>query len=316
MIEDVISAAIPLWDATLAPLADFNYIPKRRINRRREKFWQDRSKQTPAKHAAMQSEFTLPNKPSSFSLIERYGRKGIPLQIIVRMESIELTPKKSKYSGGKWHLEGQMNEHIVATAVYDYSTENIMPSNISFRQRWKDDVLEDELVQTMADDAEFPFGWYKTYRVNKYQPQIQWVGSVEMKQGRLISYPNILQNKVEPVTLQNIQQPGYRKMLILYLVDPNVRIISTAEVPWQRFSTWREEVTERVLKPGLRQQARVGLHRLPVELLELVFQEIEPSPMTMKEAKDVRTELIKERTQLVSEHTKVFGSMSESSSPF
>ena len=79
MIEDVISAAIPLWNATLAPLADTSYVPIRPINIGREKFWQDRSKQTPAKHAEMQAEFTPPNKPSSLSLIEPYGMQGISL---------------------------------------------------------------------------------------------------------------------------------------------------------------------------------------------------------------------------------------------
>lgn len=53
------------------------------------------------------SSLTL-NQPAYFSLIERYGRRGIPLQIIVSLESIELTPKKSKYFGQGWHLEGQM----------------------------------------------------------------------------------------------------------------------------------------------------------------------------------------------------------------
>lgn len=35
------------------------------------------------------------------------------LQVIVKLASIELTPEKSEYAGGDWHLEGMMNERKV-----------------------------------------------------------------------------------------------------------------------------------------------------------------------------------------------------------
>ncbi|KAL1979846.1 hypothetical protein VTN96DRAFT_5054 [Rasamsonia emersonii] len=57
------------------------------------------------------------------------------LQVIVKLANIELTPEKPEYEGGSWHVEGQLNEHICATALYYYSNENITPSTLSFRQR-------------------------------------------------------------------------------------------------------------------------------------------------------------------------------------
>lgn len=55
------------------------------------------------------------------------------LQVIVKLSSIELTPEKPGYEGGNWHIEGMLNEHIAATALYYYDVENVTESRISFR---------------------------------------------------------------------------------------------------------------------------------------------------------------------------------------
>ena len=44
-----------------------------------------------------------------------FGARG--LQVIVKLANIHLTPGKPSYEGGSWHVEGQLNEHICATAV-------------------------------------------------------------------------------------------------------------------------------------------------------------------------------------------------------
>lgn len=55
------------------------------------------------------------------------------LQVIVKLSSIELTPEKPVYEGGNWHIEGMLNEHIAATALYYYDVDNVTESRISFR---------------------------------------------------------------------------------------------------------------------------------------------------------------------------------------
>ena len=42
---------------------------------------------------------------------ELYGRKGRPLQVIVKLANIEWTPEKPKYEGGSWHVEGKQVGH-------------------------------------------------------------------------------------------------------------------------------------------------------------------------------------------------------------
>ena len=44
----------------------------------------------------------------TLDLREVYGKHGRPLQIIVKLANIELTPEKPKYEGGTWHVEGTL----------------------------------------------------------------------------------------------------------------------------------------------------------------------------------------------------------------
>jgi hypothetical protein len=73
-------------------------------------------------------------------------------------------------------------------------------------------------------------------------PAVQNVGTVTCSEGRLLTFPNILQHQVQPCELANKSKPGHRKILALFLVDPNIRIISTANVPPQQKDWWSEEV--------------------------------------------------------------------------
>ncbi|KAG5635662.1 hypothetical protein H0H81_010498 [Sphagnurus paluster] len=75
-------------------------------------------------------------------LAKEYNDIGV--QVIVKLANIHLTPEKPTYEGGAWHVEGKrvsslsfvlsralshvlkmQNEHICASAVYYYDSENI-----------------------------------------------------------------------------------------------------------------------------------------------------------------------------------------------
>lgn len=108
----------------------------------------------------------------------------------------------------------------------------------------------------------------------------QELGSVVSKQGRLISFPNTLQHRVSPFSLSDRSKPGHRKILALFLVDPHVRITSSANVPPQREDWWPE--TQEQLKGDT-----VGL-------------------MTMEEVKAYRVELMEERGLKTEENNAAF----------
>lgn len=72
--------------------------------------------------------------------IEEQGRVDLRndfdgLQIIFKLASIHLTPEKPLYGGSNWHVEGALNEHICATALFYYDQENIEDNYLEFREQ-------------------------------------------------------------------------------------------------------------------------------------------------------------------------------------
>lgn len=112
------------------------------------------------------------------------------------------------------------------------------------------------------------------------RPKIQDLGDVVTKQGRMVVFPNVLQHQVQPFELADKTRPGHRKIVALFLVDPAVRVPSTATVPPQQES-WRE---------------RSALEaRLPREVSQMVYDHLSV-PFSLDKAKALREELIKERS--------------------
>ncbi|KAJ8080175.1 hypothetical protein PM082_017005 [Marasmius tenuissimus] len=205
------------------------------------------------------------------------------LQIIVKLANIELRPEEGKtsYEGGTWHIEGQLNEHICASALYYYEQSNITESRLSFRQ------LTDgqELVEKRYPQGDYE-GLEELYGVRQFGPALQNLGSVVTKEGRLLVFPNVLQHRVQPFELADPSKPGYRKILALFLVDPYIRTLSTAHVPPQQKDWWADVV---------RQNQSTRLGKLPIELMDHVVEMTEEWPISLGEAKRVREDLMDSR---------------------
>ncbi|KAF7907850.1 hypothetical protein BELL_0449g00070 [Botrytis elliptica] len=185
------------------------------------------------------------------------------LQIIIKMASIELTPEKPEFPAGSWHIEGQMNEHIAGTALYYLDSENITSNDLSFRMQTPEQI-DDELGT--GQDAYY---WLEqVFGTNLGQgnsPCLQNYGSVETRQGRLLAFPNVFQHKVSSFRLEDPTKPGHRRFIALWLVDPTLRVISTANVPPQRLDWWVDSLF------GNTPEARkVALSKLPAELVMLL----------------------------------------------
>ncbi|CAK9780328.1 unnamed protein product [Cutaneotrichosporon oleaginosum] len=201
------------------------------------------------------------------------------LQVIVKLANIHLTPEKPRYDGGSWHFEGQANEHIVGTALYYYDVENVTESRLAFRTVCDaEDYNEGGFEYEQGDHEPFdilygvnPSGWSES--------KVQMLGDVATTEGRLLVFPNVLQHQVQPFELVDKTRPGHRKILALFLVDPAVRVPSTATVPPQQ-KEWRE--------------ASVLDERLPPELSQMIFDNL-TVPYGLDKAKALREELIEER---------------------
>lgn len=203
------------------------------------------------------------------------------LQVIVKLSNIHLTPDNPRYEGGSWHIEGQLNEHICATALFYYESENITDCELAFRTSANSEELWRNINYQQNDEYFLP----RTFAIDWNQGTQQEVGSVLTRPGRALFFPNVYQHRVSPFSLADPKKSGHRKILALFLVDPAIPIISTANVPPQQ-EDWWSRVT------GLSVADLIGV--LPAELQNMVVENID-FPISEVEAKEMRDELIKER---------------------
>ncbi|KAJ2933516.1 hypothetical protein H1R20_g3587, partial [Candolleomyces eurysporus] len=339
LVEDIIHASIPLWERTVIPDDDLRSTPRRieytcctynpdpeewpeeeqlqqEEDEDEDDFWDRKQEWIEATRVVEQPEpeeqfksSILEREPLSFK--EKFG--DLPLQIIVKLANIELTTEKPEYGGGTWHVEGKRNESICATAIYYYSSENITPSSLALRQQSDAEFFTDfPYEQGQHDFLGAVFG------LRNWSDSIQEIGSVATREGRLITFPNILQHQVQPFKLADPTKPGHRKILALFLVDPNLRVISTADVPCQRQDWWWNEMLKATSASSdsskklsfADAKAAAGVHKLPVELQKIVFDDVDDFPISMDKAKEYREELMEERKKFVLKHQKDFAAES------
>ncbi|KAF5383181.1 hypothetical protein D9615_005038 [Tricholomella constricta] len=326
VLEQLIACAIPLWDRTLTPLAqlggtpisplrisytDCEYDPDPEKGPKEDgpqqeededeyEYYGRRHRWYVATRKVVQPEpgvFVPPEKNEvgeSLDICTKYKERGI--QVIVKLANIHLTPEKPTYEGGSWHVEGKMNEHICASAIYYYDSHNITPSHLAFRQQSDTDTMDVNYRQDHRDWLPAVFG------CDSDGPGIQEVGAVETREGRLLTWPNILQHQVQPFRLADATKPGHRKIVALFLVDPGIRIVSTANVPCQQKEWWSEKV---VAAEGEKGRGN-AIAELPLELRDHIFGDVEEFPIGLGEAKEVRVQLMEERKKFVVAHGKAF----------
>ncbi|PVH94503.1 hypothetical protein DM02DRAFT_676153 [Periconia macrospinosa] len=250
-------------------------------------------------------------------LVEKHRDSG--LQVIVKMASIELTPEKPEFPLGGWHVEGQMNEHICATALYYLDSENITDSSLCFRMQTSAYMNDHDLLQVGQDSYHCLEQLYGTELGGGCSPALQNYGSVETCQGRLLAFPNVFQHRVSSFRLKDPTKPGHRRFIALWLVDPTLRIISTANVPPQRMDWWAAsvfgdtpesrsaamaklppELVALLKQGGAEAEIAAGSATLPPELLHMVREHLYANddmlPMGEEEARQHRLKLMEERS--------------------
>ncbi|KAF9152920.1 hypothetical protein BG015_004459 [Linnemannia schmuckeri] len=218
-------------------------------------------------------EFTPPAEIPKYDL----KNTGKPLQVIVKLANIELTPENPKYEGGTWHVEGMANDNIAATGIYYYHSENISESRLNFRIQ----VHEPDYEQ--YDDS----GVLHMYDLKNEGPLVQSLDGVITKQDRCLVFPNIYQHQVQPFELDDPTRPGLRKILVFFLVNPEEPTLSTTRVPPQQKEWAQREAFEHSVHD-----------KLPTELVNEIYSMVD-WPMDLEEAKKLREELMNERKYLV-----------------
>ncbi|KAJ2591599.1 hypothetical protein IWW49_001447 [Coemansia sp. RSA 1797] len=171
------------------------------------------------------------------------------------------------------------NERIAATGIYYYDIENITESTLSFRES------VEEFYEFPRGDTYGPawaFGMFQEGLSDDAQ-FAQKTGSMQVKNGRCIVFPNIYQHQVSGFKLADPTKPGHCKILTFYFIDPTTRIPSTEIVAPQQREWWSETVME-----------RGAMGNLPLLVKDQIEKHVD-FPISLAEAKKLRLELMDER---------------------
>jgi hypothetical protein len=128
------------------------------------------------------------------------------------------------------------------------------------------------------------------------EPAVQNLGSLQCKEGRLLAFPNTLQRRVQPFKLEDPTRTGHLRFLVLWLVDPNYRIVSTANVPPQQHDWFAAGTLDRIL----------ARRDLAAELEVMIREHVDGYPMSLDTAKELRLVLMQERAKLMPSVEKGF----------
>ncbi|KAF9643994.1 hypothetical protein BDM02DRAFT_3122643, partial [Thelephora ganbajun] len=207
--------------------------------------------------------------------------KGTTIQCIIKLANIVLTPEEPEYPGGKWHVEGMENEHIVSSFIYYYDCENITSSRLAFRR---------STCQPEYHVQDETHCMHILYDITRDDRCVQELGSVETIEGRCIAFPNAYQHQVQPFRLEDPTKPGIRKIFVAFLIDPTYTIPSATIIAPQQ----REIIREVMLTTD--DSSLLG--RLPTELIDMISGGNDRT-MTRAEAEAYRLELMDERTVFV-----------------
>jgi hypothetical protein len=242
-----------------------------------------------------------------YSVSLEHTFKEQDLQVIVKLASIELTPDKPSYEGGSWDVDGMLNEHIAATAIYYYDVSNLTTASVSFRQATMMDAdnlsFEEDLSEALAAVFGIPNveSMEASLEYSEQYSTLQKIGSISTPEGRLLAWPNTLQHKFEPFQLADDGKPGHARFIVLSLVDPHYRICSTRNVPPQRHDWWAEEALK---KAGLVEKG------IPQEVVDMIRDITDNWPMGMEEANDLRKEMMEESQEKILRMKQNFGDFS------
>jgi hypothetical protein len=221
-----------------------------------------------------------------------------------------------KADGDGWQRPGRLNEHIVGVAMFAFDVENVTEPRVAFRQRQSLDYTLHRFgeVYKLPKNAEVdydPLVSGPAHLVGKETdtealaeilgvPDLQLsrdmtggpypyhhMGSVAMREGRLVAFPNALEHRISPFELVDGTRNGRCRWLTLYLVDPHYRVCSTRNVPPQQHEWWAEAVGQQLRKEG----------RLSQEIVDQIMRETDEWPMGVEEALWHRGELVKEQNE-------------------
>ena len=217
---------------------------------------------------------------------------NIGVQFILQMQDIDLDTRDSEFHGEEWHVQGQTNERICATAYYVYSVENLsakFPPTLSFRAR----VNPGDADLANGAMSRPPYA-PEVYGAEDGSPAVQDFGKITLREDRVVVFPNTFQVKINAFSTADRAKKGHLRLLILHLLDPNRRSLSSAMVPCQRRDWWADEIRRKC----------PSLWRLPREVFDGIIDLVDEFPISHEEAERTAQAFRQERQEYQERQTK------------
>lgn len=175
-------------------------------------------------------EQTLESFLPGFESILNSNLRDRSIQVIVKLSSIHLTPDKPDFNGGSWHIEGMPHEYIIASGIHYLTVDGITDSYLEFR---KPVVINEDTVDYPQSNYKFTEHHYGI--VGHHEGEMnRYLGLIKCSEGASVIFPNFLQHHVKDFSLQNNHTDGTRIIICFFLIDPNHKIISTADIHHQQ----------------------------------------------------------------------------------
>lgn len=202
-LSELLSASLPLLESVLGFVHE-------------TRFWHD---------GLDSHEGELPESRGPIGPAEAVSLRGRELLIIPKI--VEYRLRAGETHEGVWHVEGMSHEHIVATCVYVLDRdEALCGGELRFKRAytleeagalfWRIDQCRPRPIEELVDQGVIP------------------VGSLATPAGRLLVFPNSHIHKLSQLSVAEGAPEATRRVIVFWLVDPDVSIPSTREVPAQQ----------------------------------------------------------------------------------
>ncbi|KAJ3829194.1 hypothetical protein F5880DRAFT_1620787 [Lentinula raphanica] len=274
LLQEALTSFIPLFEHTLTDLHRNNPLPQRIPGTCRYTVWDEPDApehsddeeewvnyERELRQWSLNRPINLPDVPLTGYAggLERrrhlVSLKSKKLQFIVNVSEYRTIPGQTEFPGTLWHVEGMLNERIVACGYLFTAVNNIQSCDLQFR---------------MA--VSYPRGFHagdtgatlRTWGLQDGDSCHQYIGSIPIREGLAVVFPNIYQHRLTPITLHDPSQAGEFTVLNFLLVDPDTKpIISTAHVAPQQ-KAWIRKALDDCLDV-----------RLPVEIVDKIVDMVE-----------------------------------------
>jgi len=155
--------------------------------------------------------------------LKQYSLKNKNLQVITKI--VQVTLDANDKFPGSWHVEGMSHENIIATA----SCTIDKPEDFGAKLYFKRSYYEEETGSLLLKTPQFPSNEIEGLYHNNLVP----IGKTNIEDGSIVVFPNNMVHKIDMENNSSDKQT--RTILVFWLVNPDVEIMSTDKIPQQNY---------------------------------------------------------------------------------